>query len=136
MSKNEQVGQAPKHTPGPWRIHTSGSIYAGPLYLATTVGEAEKGDANARRIVACVNAAEGIPTESLERGSAWSQLAQHTAKVEALNKELVEALEDARECAYRIKEDIGYGPMTLGDARAICLTLFDRISAVLVKVKS
>lgn len=40
------------------------------------VREVGNQDANARRIVACVNACEGIPTESLERPAAATSLAQ------------------------------------------------------------
>lgn len=56
-----------KHTPGPWRIVPEG-------FHSTLVseGQPEIGqiihEANARRIVACVNACEGINTKDLELG--------------------------------------------------------------------
>lgn len=40
-----------RYTPGPWRVV-----------------EKERGWRDARRIVACVNACDGIPTEALEAG--------------------------------------------------------------------
>lgn len=74
---------APKHTPEPWATHTNEFIYIiGPkpqgfnearYYIATVEinlngGNAKKAEEaidNARRIVAAVNATEGIPTEQL-----------------------------------------------------------------------
>ncbi len=59
-----------QHTPGPWsrngnRIHgESGSLVATIAYFR----EASIEIGNARRIVACVNACEGISTEALEAG--------------------------------------------------------------------
>lgn len=63
-----------KHTPEPWRIDEYRNFVTpdGPLYLGgattpLTLGEdMRKGWENARRIVACVNACEGIGTEQLE----------------------------------------------------------------------
>jgi len=68
----------PDHTPEPWEVERDG----GMLYLVTKSrqviallsddGRAERSglegtEADARRIVACVNATAGIPTERLER---------------------------------------------------------------------
>lgn len=56
-----------QHTPEPWKHVGQGDIIgannddACAAYLRTDIG-----DANARRIVACVNACAGIPTASLE----------------------------------------------------------------------
>lgn len=61
-------------TPGPWRIdeHRNFVTPDGPLYLGgvttplTHGANMRKGWENTRRIVACVNACEGIGTEQLE----------------------------------------------------------------------
>lgn len=76
-----QARQEARHTPEPWHIgvrtaHSKRDIY-GPqgsiVALAdgvfTSLPEAQ---ANARRIVACVNACAGIPLERLEREGATS----------------------------------------------------------------
>jgi len=66
------------HTPEPWRV-VGTSIFgkpahlslneAGPLVCRCDVTDSDGQDEpNARRIVACVNALEGIPTEELEQG--------------------------------------------------------------------
>lgn len=62
-----------KHTQGPWRyVHAPG--YCGELIAqdGTTIAEfvVEPSSANARRIVACVNACDGIPTAWIEGGAA------------------------------------------------------------------
>lgn len=78
-----------KHTPEPWRtgnvsttvvadsddgLHITGATgpdaleYYGGNLIAESVSEE-----NARRIVACVNACAGIPTEELEQKAAWKQ---------------------------------------------------------------
>lgn len=62
------------HTPGPWRIDEyrnfvtpDGPLYLGGVTTPLTLGEdMRKGWENARRIVACVNACEGISTEQLD----------------------------------------------------------------------
>ena len=56
-----------KHTPEPWENKTpgkykAGNIYAEGEYICTTSGNAQ---ANAERIVACVNACEGINPEAV-----------------------------------------------------------------------
>ena len=61
-------------TPGPWRIDEyrnfvtpDGPLYLGGVTTPLTLGaDMRKGWENARRIVACVNACEGISTEQLE----------------------------------------------------------------------
>ena len=58
-----------RHTPEPWLAQHS-QICKGSLAVSDCF-RAEDGspEANARRIVACVNACQGIPTENLEPGS-------------------------------------------------------------------
>lgn len=68
-----------KHTPGPWIIDEDASSFdifsdaeVGTPFIASirrsalSSGLDELARANARRIVACVNACEGVPTEVLE----------------------------------------------------------------------
>lgn len=65
-----------KHTPEPWsvkpgpKIIGNGEDFLGmPISVARlnlTVGHYESEEANARRIVACVNACKGLPTQELE----------------------------------------------------------------------
>lgn len=74
-----------QHTPGPWRANKDhfGAVRSEPgfsikgsnsegvnaiAFLWSRDVEAEQ-EANARRIVACVNACEGISTEALEAGA-------------------------------------------------------------------
>lgn len=59
-----------EHTPEPW-AHRNGRIYQADRDVLTiaNIARASDGDyseANARRIVACVNACAGVPTELLE----------------------------------------------------------------------
>lgn len=75
------------HTPEPWRVSLVGITNAGQRAIVSDAGrvalvdlhgDVKRGqgwqtacpirDANARRIVAAVNACAGIPTEALERG--------------------------------------------------------------------
>jgi len=54
----------------PWRLRTPGSVGTDDLMIAMTYPtepDERKCKENARRIVACVNACEGIPTEVLEQ---------------------------------------------------------------------
>lgn len=61
------------HTPEPWRIGTpppNGEQTIGNekglMVAVATTGHGVSAEANARRIVACVNACAGIPTDDLE----------------------------------------------------------------------
>lgn len=68
-----------KHTPEPWFYHRQGfsTVYiearigGGMLQEIAACGPCQDGteqqDENARRIVACVNACRGLPTDELER---------------------------------------------------------------------
>jgi hypothetical protein len=64
----------PKHTPEPWTakgytLHAADGRRLNNDYTRVSVDEMR---ANARRIVACVNALAGIPTEALEELWAFS----------------------------------------------------------------
>lgn len=94
------------HTPGPWSVAKGDGYFvvetrtAGIKFIAQ--GESEAGDlANARRIVACVNACEGLTTEALERLGTLdrARVQLDVVRVEALRQrdELLEALQIARD---------------------------------------
>lgn len=93
-----------EHTPGPWTVDTDGCIYQGEpkvmhfVHLASAFREESYwGEAlavaNARRIVACVNAAEGISTEALEACKDIAAAGIATTKsIEAQRDELAEVV--------------------------------------------
>lgn len=111
-----------KHTPEPWIIvpQSDGSamialefetdkqmnpkglrLIAHVLARGNTL---EQDEANARRIMACVNAAEGISTEALEASKDFAAAGIATVKsVEAQRDELAEAL---REAIRRLEESL------------------------------
>jgi hypothetical protein len=93
-----------QHTKEPWRIDQYGDIRDSgqrQIYLSgfrtSMVSGAENDDqkANTRRIVACVNACEGIPTEELESCKNTGLIRTVRAKVAAERQrdELLQALE-------------------------------------------
>lgn len=61
-----------EHTPEPWTIHTQSPTFiranGGRKHVgnADSMGDQETNEANARRIVACVNACAGITTADIE----------------------------------------------------------------------
>ncbi len=104
-----------KHTPGPWEVGRGtkealfswgGQIIAksddGDYFIIVSCNQnyPKLAEANARRIVACVNACEGIPTAILEGDSTekrdWKAVyadnATLTARVNELQELLVESL--------------------------------------------
>lgn len=109
------------HTPGKWTVrHADDQEYPYPARLilgergllvavARAAGGPDKNAAaNARRIVAAVNAAEGISTETLEsQGYAASYIATMAERdaLKALNAELVAVVEAALD--YCSSEAIG-----------------------------
>lgn len=97
-----------QHTKGPWKISGTGFVVADDKVLATDISEA-----NARRIVACVNACVEYSTEFLERGGLRSGIkggAQAEATLAAQNIELVEALKLAQVLRPKMLKDFGYVP--------------------------
>lgn len=89
-----------KHTPGPWFIsrpyqtlYIESRIAGGMIQEVASIGPNANGwsesEANARRIVACVNACDGIPTEVLEAGRVADQLWVH---LKSQSDELLAAL--------------------------------------------
>ena len=55
-----------KYTPEPWSYHQRGTYFVLTGGARVTIDGSAKNEANARRIVACVNACVGITTEELE----------------------------------------------------------------------
>ena len=89
-----------KHTPGPWVIgrpppngeQTIGDKNGLMVAVATT-GYGVNSEANARRIVACVNACAGITTEQLERSKSLDEFMRSMKVIEQQRDLAVEALE-------------------------------------------
>lgn len=96
-----------EHTKEPWRISQYGNVVAGDNNNFTnevrvkgfTLSSGKTCEDNARRIVACVNACEGIPTEVLESGP--HRIIQRYAAAERQRDELLAALKDLHK-AYRM----------------------------------
>ena len=89
------------HTPEPWIFTVADDFYCGSI-MGRHGGEVFDGDfteANARRIVACVNACDGVPTEVLEEGGQGTVAASMARLTEQRDKLLAELdeLESARE---------------------------------------
>ena len=88
-----------KYTRGPWKTEGEGIhalIRGGDATIVAVRHRlpADVHEANARRIVACVNACEGISTENLEDNRPVKWLAQQYNEVIKQRDELLEALKD------------------------------------------
>lgn len=101
----EQVG---KHTPGPWSVSANVSRHVigpkgGVVASAELTWTNEISEANAKHIVACVNACEGLPDGCLDGG--WTALgaSRYAKKLETINAELLEALERLLQSYKRLK---------------------------------
>ncbi|MGE8045191.1 hypothetical protein ACQKO6_13380 [Pseudomonas monteilii] len=107
-----------KHTAEPWDLMPHGIIYGGPVQryangstksqiaMATGANFMALGEqqANARRIVACVNACAGISTDALEQG----QVAPDAFRLEESRADIAEQdrddlLGDLREAATTLR---------------------------------
>ena len=87
-----------KYTRGPWKTEREGIhalIRGGDATIVAVRHRlpADVHEANARRIVACVNACEGISTENLEDNRPVKWLAQQYNEVVKQRDELLEALQ-------------------------------------------
>ena len=91
-----------KHTPEPWRtdaecgfpqdLHDSkGNLF---LRCGSDFDNEIYGEANARRIVACVNACSGISTDNLEDNLPVKELARRYNEALKQRDELLKALEN------------------------------------------
>lgn len=83
-----------EHTPGPWRV-VSWPVNKLVEYAirgaepVATMARYNGAEANARRIVACVNACEGLPTETLEAAGLGKGVLDHLkAERDALREQI------------------------------------------------
>ena len=106
-----------KHTPGPW-AHRNGRIYQADRDVLTiaNISRAFDGnfsEANARRIVACVNACRGLSTDELERFGLASAFGTELIELEKQRDQLLESLEfllaDADLVQKQCLREIGIG---------------------------
>ena len=119
-------GAKTEHTPEPWI--SEGSFIGipngkGTFYMSTLSGiNQERREADARRIVACVNACAGLSTEFLEQiDSIQAALTGQLVVTEVLEKqrdELLAALENCRLLAARHRNEdwAGHVIRFLGEA--------------------
>lgn len=103
-----------KHTPTPWM---QGKVGGEPVITAvlnpfgyfvyfTDWQDDETIKANAERIVACVNACEGLSNEQLQHIGSVRHLLEHTAMVTSERNALTERLNNALEEIGRLKNEI------------------------------
>ncbi len=96
-----------QHTQEPWFIgtpppngeQTIGTHYGLMVAVATT-GASVSSEANARRIVACVNACAGISNDVLEQYAALMPAVEHCKELEKQRDELLAELEFQRDRNY------------------------------------
>lgn len=94
------------HTPGEWftsRPTPHGTIYIearlrpGTLQEVAACGPTEapeQREANARRIVSCVNALDGLPQDALDGGWTAKGASAHAKRLETVNEDLLDALSE------------------------------------------
>ncbi|MBP4059581.1 hypothetical protein [Aeromonas sp. Prich7-2] len=109
-----------KHTPEPWVIWNGGDgimMYGrepkrGGVALAMCCNELVSGRtaiANARRIVACVNACRGLPTDELEQKGLVAAVGTQLLDVERQRDELLTALDGVLQwVAYGQPDDLNH----------------------------
>lgn len=96
-----------KHTPEPWVIWNGGDgimMYGArepkrggvALMCCNELVSGRTAIANARRIVACVNACRGLPTDELEQKGLVAAVGTQLLDVERQRDELLAALEEAK----------------------------------------
>lgn len=92
-----------QYTKGPWALHGTRITGANKSFVCALQGmdveHREECRANARRIIACVNACEGIPTEALEADvpGIFRQI-NRQEELEAQRDELLAVLKHIRRC--------------------------------------
>ena len=106
-----------KHTPTPWKVSATGGLIVNPIETICRgfrpgTDEFPNWKENARRIVACVNACEGLKTEELEKmpGGLWKDVFVDSLDKDVLidelktqNARLLEALN--RILAFNLESD-------------------------------
>lgn len=94
-----------KHTAEPWKLHRSGqSVGSSDGYGVCEVWPRDEdnfpdteGKANARRIVACVNACRGLSTDELEKHGLVSAVGTELIELKKQRDQLLAAIEKASE---------------------------------------
>jgi hypothetical protein len=130
INKNTEDSRMSKHTPEPWHVGGNGVI----VYDEQSWGvasavvfhgrqEPQTSEANARRIVACVNACAGASTDVLERGAVhdWSLL---MTGLEAQRNDLLYALSLITELA-----EGHLAPNTLANIATIARGAVEKVSS-------
>lgn len=94
-----------KHTPEPWQVHqdASGDVFISSAKTSFHIAEiGSEGDEavipDARRIVACVNACRGLPTDELEQKGVVAAVGTQLLGLESQRDELLAALEEIAGC--------------------------------------
>ncbi|MFQ1995750.1 hypothetical protein ACK36C_20720, partial [Aeromonas veronii] len=89
-----------KHTPEPWQVHqdASGDVFISSAETSFHIAEIGSEDdeaviPDARRIVACVNACRGLPTDELEQKGLVAAVGTQLLEADQQRDELLEALE-------------------------------------------
>ncbi|MFQ2035205.1 hypothetical protein ACK35Y_20045 [Aeromonas veronii] len=89
-----------KHTPEPWQVHqdASGDVFVSSAKTSFHIAEIGSEDdeaviPDARRIVACVNACHGLPTEELEQKGLVAAVGTQLLDVEQQRDELLSLAE-------------------------------------------
>lgn len=88
-----------KHTPEPWKVqHPHAGQRGWEIADSSGLNQVSQDvtEANARRIVACVNACRGLPTDELEQKGLVAAVGTQLLDVERQRDELLAALEEAR----------------------------------------
>lgn len=126
-----------KHTQGRLIVRCGYSIYAdeGKTPVADTCLTAsvpDNDEANARRLVACWNACEGISTEALERSDVIASMQGERRRLETQRDDLLAALKAARQ-SLEVANDEPGGPIRDTIWHGPAETLFDFIDAAIAK---
>jgi len=130
-----------KHTPEPWicrdnqhyNIGTSeGYAIADMAFEYSSLGQEEL-KANARRIVACVNACAGIPTDQLESGEA-RYVRNELADIYALEKRRDELLAALEKGGHSLREISLWDKTTAKDV-AMAKAAYAEVKAAIASVK-
>lgn len=95
-----------KHTPEPWQAHqdASGDVFISSAETSLHIAEIGSEDddtaiPDARRIVACVNACRGLPTDELEQKGLVAAVGTQLLEADQLRDELLAALEEVHRIA-------------------------------------
>lgn len=127
-----------EHTKEPWSViapsakHECARIFAGTRYLGS-IGNSDETEAqtvaNARRIVACVNACEGIPTSQLERATPYDTALFFKAQRDELLAALKEVKNAPRDMLDMMNREGIVFDGTGGKWEKLALTLYSQIVA-------